>query len=268
MNKATFGRLVRYDCKGGFWENKVKWAVAIFLLAYLSNGAIEKCMELADGLGFWGYLTYLLWGMPEYLRDRPFELPVAWLLYYGYLFFLVGFYPISNLYGCGKKALAISGSRRKWLLSKYLWTAINILAYYLAMCLVLLLSCALKGFLHTGGDAMRYGFGIDVGAFVPMQVFATWFLLPFLTAVAMAFVQLTISVCVNALAGYTVSIVMLVVSTYWMRPFLLGNYLMLARYDTIAWSGISMETGFLYAAVVIVVSVVLGCVLFRRKDIL
>ena len=49
---------------------------------------------------------------------------------------MVGFYPLSDLYGAGKKTLILSGSRFKWLWSKYIWTVINVIMYYAAMILV------------------------------------------------------------------------------------------------------------------------------------
>lgn len=80
---------------------------------------------------------------------------------------MVGFYPLSDLYGAGKKTLILSGSRFKWLWSKYIWTVINVIMYYAALILVLAaVTCAI-GKWSTKPDDMLMEIGID------MQQFAT-----------------------------------------------------------------------------------------------
>lgn len=269
MNKPTLNRVIVFDCKSGFLENRMKWVVAVFMFAFLSNGAIRNCLILNEEMGYWGYLTYLFQGMPEYVKTETsiFQLPVSWFLYYGYLFFLVGFYPVSSLYSCGKKTLVLSGDRKKWIMSKYLWTALSVLAYYVVMCLVLLLSSMCMGNLGAGINAMKLVFGINMNAIEPIQILCVWLILPILISVSLAYIQLTVAICLNALIGYTVSIVTLVVSVYWMHPLFLGNYLMVIRNKLICINGMDMAFGFWGCGAIIILSILIGCCCFVKKDI-
>lgn len=172
MNKPSFCRLIAFDCKRGFRENLVKWGVAVFLFAFLTNITIKNCLLYHEEMGYLGYLTYLFQGMEEYIKSETsiFELPVCWLLYYAYLFFLTGFYPISDLYGCGMKTLLSSGNRKKWMTSKYLWIAINIVFYFLLMLLVLLINSSLIGRFDTSREAMSEVFGIKMDSITSLQI--------------------------------------------------------------------------------------------------
>lgn len=216
------------------------------------------------------YFTNILQGMPPYIKtdDSVFTIPVSWFLFYAFLFFVVGFYPSSDLYGAGKKALILSGSRFKWLWSKYIWTVINVIMYYAAMILVLAaVTCAI-GKWSTKSDDMLMEMGIDMQQFATGNEVLVWLILPMLCACTIAVVQLTISIFAGAIAGYIVSIVYLVVSVYWVSPFLMGNYLMIIRNNRICALGMDAAAGIISCIIVMVVCVVHGSVYFNRKNIL
>ena len=116
---------------------------------------------------------------------------------------------MSDLYGAGKKTLILSGSRFKWLWSKYIWTLINVIMYYAAMILVLAaVTCAI-GKWSTKPDDMLMEMGIDMQRFSTGNEVIVWLILPMLCACTIAVVQLTISIFAGAIAGYIVSIVYL-----------------------------------------------------------
>ena len=269
MNKSSFCRLIAFDCKRGFRENLVKWGVAFFLFAFLINVTIKNCLIYHEEMGYLGYLTYLFQGMPEYIKSETsiFELPVCWFLYYAYLFFLTGFYPISDLYGCGMKTLLSSGNRKKWMTSKYLWIAINIIFYFFLMLLVLFISTVLIGRLATSPEAMNEVFGMEVKSITSLQMIAVWIVLPVLISISIAFMQFTITIYLNALAGFTASVILLVTSVYWMKPFLIGNYLMLIRNELVREGGMKLVYGIAACFIVSFLSMALGYYHFNRKDI-
>lgn len=55
-------------------------------------------------LGFLAYFTNILQGMPPYIKtdDSVFTIPVSWFCFMHFIF-MVGFYPLSDLYGAGKR---------------------------------------------------------------------------------------------------------------------------------------------------------------------
>lgn len=131
MNRRIFANLILYDIRKGFRENKIKWIVGVFIFVFFSFITVSDISVNSPELGFLAYFTNILQGMPPYIKtdDSVFTIPVSWFLFYAFLFFMVGFYPLSDLYGAGKKTLILSGSRFKWLWSKYIWTLINVIMY-------------------------------------------------------------------------------------------------------------------------------------------
>ena len=120
MNRRIFANLILYDIRKGFRENKIKWIVGVFIFVFFSFITVSDFSVNSPELGFLAYFTNILQGMPPYIKtdDSVFTIPVSWFLFYAFLFFVVGFYPLSDLYGAGKKTLILSGSRFKWLWSK------------------------------------------------------------------------------------------------------------------------------------------------------
>lgn len=95
---------------------------------------------------------------------------------------------------CRQKTLILSGSRFKWLWSKYIWTVINVIVYYAAMILVLAaVTCAI-GKWSTKPDDMLMEMGIDMQQFSTGNEVLVWLILPMLCAGTIAVVQLTISI--------------------------------------------------------------------------
>lgn len=269
MRYSAFHRFVIFDCKKGFRENIVKWGVAILLFVFLSDITIKNCLIFHEEMGYIGYLTYLFQGMPEYIRSETsiFQLPVCWLLYYVYLFFLIGFYPISDLYSCGMKSLLSSGSRKKWLLSKYLWVAFNVIAYFIILLITLYCCSVSRGHIDTGNEAMLVVFGVDMGTLTMTDIIVVWILLPILTAITIAFIQFTICICVNSVAGYITSIVILAISVYWMKTLLPGNYLMIIRSNVLRTDGMDIKYGIILDSVLMVFAIIIGNCCFTKKDI-
>ena len=137
-----------------------------------------------------------------------------------------------------------------------------------AMILVLAaVTCAI-GKWSTKPDDMLMEMGIDMQQFSTGNEVLVWLILPMLCACTIAVVQLTISIFAGAIAGYIVSIVYLVVSVYWVSPFLMGNYLMIIRNNRLCAGGMDAAAGIISCIIVMVVSVVLGSVYFNKKNIL
>lgn len=264
-----FCRLFCYDLKNGFRESKAKWGIAIALFVFLADITISNCMIYDEGMGYFGYFTDLFMGMPKYVRSETsiFQLPVSWFLYYAYMFFLVNFYPVTDLYHCGMQSITASGGRSKWLMSKFLWTAVNVIVYQILFLITLLLLSAVRGQIVTSSEALWKVYGIVLEDMDSFMIALIWLIVPVLTGIAIAFVQMTIGICVNAIAGYLVTIAVMVVSVYWLEPFLIANYLMIIRNNQISMDGIEISMGLKLDTVLILLSMIVCCMIFRKKDI-
>lgn len=269
MSKHSLCKLFIYDCKRGFQENRYKWLIALFIIAFFIDGTVVSRTISYPDAGFLIYLTDFYRGIAEYvLTDTSiFELPGSWFLYYGYLFFLVGFYPVSDLYGCGMKTLLAAESRNKWLLSKYLWITLQVVCYLGATLVIMTIWSSLRGNLATPLNLFFHLFGVNIEAIGWGRFWGIWIILPTLVTISLAFLQFTISILIHTLAGYIVSLTILVVSCYWMTPWLPGNYLMLLRSRLMVDNGVPFCTGIFLSTGIILCSILIGLYAFRRKDI-
>ena len=270
MNKKIFVNLMIYDLKKGFRENRIKWIVCLFMFVFFADITINDFMVSSPELGILGYFTNILQGMEPYVKtnDSVFTIPVSWFLFYAFLFFMVGFYPISDLYGAGKKTLILSGSRLKWLWSKYIWMIINVFAYYLIMVFALVIMTILIGKWNTNYKDMLMYLGVDMQQLSLGQICIIWLILPATCASAIAIVQLTISIFLGSIMGYISVIVYLIISVYWMKPVFMGNYMMIIRNNTICAGGMDAGVGIISRIVVMVLSMIVGSMYFNRKNIL
>lgn len=82
-----------------------------------------------------------------------------------------------------------------------------------------------------------------------------------------AFLQTLVAHALNLITGVIVSIVLLVLSVFWMNPILPGNYLMLIRYKEQIENGMSLELGIVISSLVIVISVFADQMINKKKDL-
>ncbi|MBQ1689236.1 MAG: hypothetical protein II073_08165 [Lachnospiraceae bacterium] len=269
MNSVKTLDLYLFDIKNGFRENKIKIVIACVMFLFFANVTVKQCMLCQVEVGFWIYWTNILGGMPEYIKTETstFELPVSWFLFYAYLYFLIGFYPITDLYNNGSHSLILSESRNKWMLSKFFWIVTMILFYFIIFTICLMINVFFIGEKDIALSQIITFYGLSP-CIHSTEIIINYLVLPIITTIAMAVLQFVISIIWNAIYGYMLSVIILVVSVYWMKPFLIGNYLIVLRSGMFATNGMISYMGFVFDMGIIIFMMILGCLLFRKKDIL
>jgi hypothetical protein len=210
-------------------------------------------------------------GAREYVlsADSSFQLPAYWFLFHAYLFFLIGFYPVSELYLGNGQALIRTRSRKIWIVSKLFSIFLNITLYYGCFLLLLLIG----NLLHGGEIIPRNGIiglgGIAIFNKSISDLFVAFILLPLLVSVALGVIQILMSLFLDPVLSFMAVVGYLIASVFWMNPLLIGNFSMLYRQDWISGKAtIDITTGTVLCFVLIVVALILGVIMFQRKDIL
>lgn len=85
---------------------------------------------------------------------------------------------------------------------------------------------------------------------------------------ALCSIQLVLAFATTPLLGFSVTVAQLLVASFFLNPWLLGNYLMLARSNLVIANGVAVNNGALLSLAIIIASIVLGGHLFARRDIL
>lgn len=264
-------RLIAYDVRCSFRQNRVKWLFALAIQLFL---CVRTFSELSFHGGPWDLLS-ALWpvmsGAREYelSQDSSFQLPAYWFSFHAYLLFLTGFYPVNELYLGNGQALVRTYARGKWLMSKIISAVLNISVYYGSF-----LAFGMIGNLLSGGEWIPRN-GIIPFAGVPIwdkslwELCAAFVVLPWLVSVSLCTVQIVLSIFMDPVIAFMVNIGGLAASVFWRNPFLPGNYAMLYRQDWVcSRPGISLASGVALCLGLTAAAAALGAIFFQKKDIL
>ena len=103
---------------------------------------------------------------------------------------------------------------------------------------------------------------------LPVHVIPQTFLLMPLVVAAINLLQMTVSLFVKPLISFIITTAILLLSAYYTTPILIGNYSMPLRSDWMLVNGVNFTVGIVFSVVLILVCVMVGGVVFQRRDIL
>lgn len=256
--------MMKYEWKNGYIQNRMKLLLGTGVLIFITYIAIEDCLLTMEGKVTLGdCLFYLFAGSREYRysQEGRFELPVLWLLFHAYLFFMLCSYPANDMKGMGIQGMLRTGGRRKWFLGKFLWAAGGVGLFWVLEVLVLVIEIA--GFRFTRETAVV----LDPRAAVLGEHWGILFFLPLAVNIAIAVLQLIGSLFFNPFLAYTGTLVYLIISVYLKNMFLLGNYSMMLRNRCLADGGVQTGVGIAVSGAVILGGYWCGSVYMDRKDL-
>lgn len=217
---------------------------------------------------------YIFGGMKKFIPipGAVFPFPTVWLLVLTLACFSSLWYPLNDLYGFGKTLLTACQSRKRWYLAKAVWCGVTVSLYFLLGWAVLLFGCLAMGgkFTWTISPYMMELMELtDVASTVEdWQLTLQLTLLPWLVAVTLSQLQLCLSLWMQPVLGWVVSIVVLLSSAYYASPFLLGNYAMALRDQQVLSGGVAWQVGVLYCMGLLLLCVFAGLISFKHTDIL
>ena len=217
---------------------------------------------------------YIFGGMKKFIPTpgAVFPFPTVWLLMMALACFSSLWYPLEDLYGFGKTLLTACQSRKRWYLAKAMWCGVTVSLYFALGWVVLLLGCLAMGgkFTWTISPYMMELMEItDVASTVEeWRLTLQLTLLPWLVAVTLSQLQLCLSLWMQPVLGWVVSIVALLSSAYYASPLLLGNYAMALRDQQVLADGVIWQVGALYCMGLLLLCVLAGLISFQHTDIL
>lgn len=229
--------------------------------------------ELSDTLG--NYMIYLFQGMDEYVAtpDKAFEFPAMWILIFLCGNALTLTYPLRDLEGVGQQLLIRSGRRRHWWLAKCGWEIVSSVVYLLLLWLGVLCYCAIFQIpitLEINEWLVSVMASWEVAS--PLNSGEVWLWLtagPMLFMILLNLVELAVGLLLGTIWGFTVDCVILLLSAYWMNPWLPGNYVMFLRSRwLIPETGMALSQGIWLMLAGSLCMILIGGIFFSRKDIL
>lgn len=259
----------------GWWKRYIPVLVLVFIQCALfqqqvnswgtvsgNDCAVSLCDCVADF--FRGVAPY----QPG--SEEVFSIPPVWSLYLLYFFALTAFMTERVDKRFTMQIILRKQSRRWWCgfqsyavcVETFLYvtaTAAGFLLYMLVMRLRFFASSAYVQNDFIGIRSENY----DNAYEMPVTVILSLIFVLLLSA----FFQTVIAHMLNLITGVVVSIVLLVLSVFWMNPVLPGNYLMLIRYKEHTENGVSLETGIVISLLVIGISIFADQMINKNKDL-
>lgn len=279
----TFAKLLLYDLRSGFAQNKAKYLIALltFIAICVLCRSQTQTIWIDDGTGslqlFTGgrsmsdYLIFMFRGIEVYVPspNDPFTVPIFWMILQVLVALLVSVYPTNDLRTYALNVFTRIGSRRVWWVAKIAWTVLTVCSFYLLCLVVVAVFSLLAGdssFLPVSAVGL-YSSGIDALAMSPTELCGI-LLVPVFVSVALSVVQVSLSFIVKPALSFLFVMAYCVASAYLYSPFLLGDYSMILRNGLVMSEGLSSVVMIVVSSVVTLVALGLGTLYFKKMDIL
>lgn len=262
----------KYDLKIGLKKNiPVYISAGIYVILSSIVYRVGLKSEGLTGFGLLDYYSYMLRGSRPYIPEsgERFMIPIEWLLLQLLVIYMIGNYPLSELYNNhGINILLRGNSRKRWFFSKWLWGVLSILLFYGVCWSVLFFFCVMTKAplfvqLHT-----NRGILLEPVLRVKGRGVAELILLPVIGQVTMMSFQLSVSLCWNRTEAVILMMILQIWSAYTFSNFLPGNSMMIYRSEVFLESGTSFHNSLMILLVEMVISLLVGLFVFQRCDIL
>lgn len=276
-----FTKLLKYDLKNGFKQNSIKVLFFLFTIAtilcvdfYLT----KQKTYLLDGevpiATFLDYACYLFGGMAEFIPalGESFEFPVRWFLLNLILFYGTLHYPVRDLFSLGINILPRSEKRILWWFSKCVWIIIYTVFSYLIIYGAILLFCVFSSedisFLITPDFLNRIMDARTTFQEFDNSVIYAILILPLIITIGLNMIQMLLSLFLKPLLSYLVIIVFCLAGTYFNTGIIWSNYAMSLRSAFVVFDGYSLNVGIVLGVTIIIATMVIGGLIFRKINIL
>ena len=271
-----FIRCFRHDCVHGIVKGGLCFAAAAAASALFCVSFYMRASALAGGtpsLCMMDYVIALFGGMKEYVPSPtdPFLFPAEWMILVGFGSLITLRYPFFDMDNYGARVLLQSGKRSRWWLSKCLWLFVKTVLYYSVIYGTVLVCC-----LSFGGTVKGAPDGLWIEAFfvIDKEMLPVsgppvlMMLMPVLLTLTLNYIQMVLCMIIGEVFAFCGVLVYLIASIYLSHPLLLGGSALLVRSGLLVKDGMPSVSAIGAEAVLIILAVAAGLVMFGKKDIL
>lgn len=270
-------RLIKYDIRAGFAGNFRKFLMLIVTTIIIGCIAADSIENTAETLGIRAtILDYVCFyvGGPKHIPSDMFELyriPVLWLLLQVMTGYMVGYYATNDLETYGQQVLIRSDSRAKWWISKCVWNGITVVAIYM----VIFFMAIMSGIVAGADMEMNLTEGIvtsvcnvdalmgDNGSYIFILFGMTVFV-----SLTVSMLQMFISLVFSPVIGFIITQSIVFLSTLFENKLLFANYGMLTHNRITCDSNIEWAEGMILCMVIYAISFFGGVMYFSKCNIL
>lgn len=270
-------KILRTDIKQGIFASRwMLFSPLVIGLLVIFDFFIRldffKEENLKDVFVTWGdLLLYMYGGMKEYIpmKGEPFIFPAVWIMSFSLAAVCVLNYPFADMQYFGTQMMVRAGGRKIWWLSKCMWNVLGTLYFHFVLFILTLIACLVKGLpLNTDIHMvfvsrlfeLKYTTGYRTASYIPVGVC----ILTVFIFITINLVQMSLSLYIRPVFSFLLILVYMIMSAYYLNPYMAGNYAMMLRGNWIYEGGIPIWHGYVLSIILVVVSVIAGLVRFDR----
>lgn len=266
-----------YDLYNGTIRKQWAWIVPIASAVLLcSDLLVQSIVSARTGTVLspttGDYIFSVLGGIPSYVvKAKEYnDFPIAWVIMCILSAAVCLNYPTDELYGFGIHTLTRLGSRSVWWTQKCLWIIFHTVHFYVLFYLSIFLFSIIFGSELKLQLSIEYVLSLsyDVPLDILQEKVFYAFLLPVCVSITINLVQLYFALLDWRIVGFFLSLAYYIASTLFPKCYLLGNYSMLIRWAYEAPDKLLLQHGIIIFALCIVLTLLGGMLVFRRKSIL
>lgn len=207
-----------------------------------------------------------LWAL---IQGRPLSITFPWFFPTAILFSSLSEYPRDDVRGAGYRAMLGSGSRWAWWVAKCLWVCLVVCSFWIlflgsfvfASCAFgasMSLSVTQGALIYIHSELNASGIGMSILPLVAL-------LIP--VCGALALVQTAISLLVDRMLGFVLTMGALFASAMVYHPLLIGNYLISGRSSGVFYDAFGMNWGLSLSLAAAWLAIAVGGALVSRMTI-
>ena len=263
----------KYDFHTGIKE---KWKRFIVIIIIAMVHCIDIYTSVNTGKMSIGNIVFGLFGGISGISDQieklnAINLPVNWIMFNIGIFFIIGGYPIESLKGYGKNMLVGMKSRTKWIVGKYLWGVLSVVLSYIVLYLVIVVFSYCLDIEMNFKLTKSYKEIMDCSLNTDLREIDTvlyGILIPILSSVTMAIMQISLMLFVGQAYSFLVMIVYTMLSLFINSPLLIGNSGMMLRNNTVFFNSGNLSIFCILCNIVfIILFIIIGIKKMQKKDI-
>ena len=268
----------KYDIRNGIIYDWMKFLIPVIIavigcLSFNSSIVLSERYGLLDrNADYIDLLLFIFKGEKPFspLNNDDFKFPFMWLIIQLSLSFIIGKYPFSEIYDNHGAIVLIKGkSRKKWMISKFMWLyAVCIIYYFLIYIVTAVFSlCCRYTFdfvVHTSDSYIYLCSFEEINGLILIKLL----LLPITASIAFSSLQTVIALIFQPVYGFVCVLCLCGLSIFTNSIFFLGNCSILIRNEIFCISDISTNNGLILLFAVCVISFIISIIYFDRCDIL
>lgn len=255
------------------WKKFIPLILIGIVTVMALTSQLKDTSKLTLSPSFIDYILYLYKGIEPFQvlsGNDIFKIPFIWLFFHLYVFYLIADYPVQDIKYLGKEIFIRMKKRWIWWFGKIVVLIFLVVFSYLIFYLTILAGTIFLGgnvSMEPNKEVFDTLFHMSSSLLSAPEIIVLVIILPVFITICSGIFQLSIAIISKPNMSFLITVIILIISAYYLKPYLIGNYLMLLRNQLFLETGVENIGGFIVALLTGVVGYILGAIKVEKLDI-